>query len=161
MQAKKGQSSIPLLSKKSSLLKSLSRLQDLSDLIFNQLCIPILNESPWCFGFMLSGMLSIKRMGLVRWDCSGFWELKVIAQLGHGCTNWDVQWSDLDEIDISKLVALLAISFCRCHMTGEWLHTQKAIKIKKHGRKAISIFRYGLDKLREILLNISEKKICF
>jgi len=58
---------------------------------------------------------------------------------------------------ISKLVALLAIAFCWCHITGEWLHTQKAITIQKHGRKAISIFRYGLDKLREILLNISEK----
>ncbi len=56
---------------------------------------------------------------------------------------------------ISKLLALLAIAFCWCHITGEWLHSHKPIKIKKHGRKAISIFRYGLDQLREILLNIS------
>ena len=57
----------------------------------------------------------------------------------------------------SKLLALLAIAFCWCHITGEWLHSQKPIKIKKHGRKAISIFRYGLDQLREILLNISNR----
>lgn len=62
---------------------------------------------------------------------------------------------------IKKLVALLAIAFCWCHITGEWLQTQKAIKIKKHGRKAISIFRYGLDELREILLNISRKMGAF
>lgn len=62
---------------------------------------------------------------------------------------------------ISKLVALLAIAFCWCHITGEWLQTQKAIKIKKHGRKAISIFRYGLDELREILLHISRKMHAF
>jgi len=59
---------------------------------------------------------------------------------------------------ISKLLALLAIAFCWCHITGEWLHSQKPIKIKKHGRKAISIFRYGLDQLREILLNISNRR---
>jgi hypothetical protein len=44
---------------------------------------------------------------------------------------------------------------------GEWLQTQKAIKIKKHGRKAISIFRYGLDELREIILDISRKMQAF
>ena len=39
------------------------------------------------------------------------------------------------------------------YKTGEWRHTQKAIKIKKHGQKAISYFRYGLDLLRDIALN--------
>ncbi len=58
---------------------------------------------------------------------------------------------------INKLVALLAITFCWCHFTGEWVHQQKTIPIKKHGRKAKSIFRLGLDHLREMLLNISEK----
>ena len=58
---------------------------------------------------------------------------------------------------IKKLVAVLAIAFCWCHITGEWAQTLKQIKIKKHGRKAESIFRLGLDILREIVLNISEK----
>jgi len=58
---------------------------------------------------------------------------------------------------IEKLVALLAITFCWCIITGEWLNSLKEIKVKKHGRKEISIFRYGLDMLREILLNISER----
>lgn len=62
---------------------------------------------------------------------------------------------------IGKLVALLAIAFCWCHITGEWLNSQKTIKIKKHGRMAISIFRYGLDELRQILLNISAKMDAF
>ena len=39
--------------------------------------------------------------------------------------------------------------------TGEWRHQQKAIKIKKHGRKAISFFRYGLDLIRETILNVT------
>ncbi|WP_242602106.1 IS4 family transposase [Legionella yabuuchiae] len=54
---------------------------------------------------------------------------------------------------IERLLALLTVAFCWCHKTGEWRHEQKAIKIKKHGRKAISYFRYGLDLLRDAALN--------
>ncbi|MDR8139186.1 transposase [Acinetobacter baumannii] len=47
---------------------------------------------------------------------------------------------------VKKLIAVLAISFCWCYLTGEWQHDQKkAIKIKKHGRLSMSLFRYGLD----------------
>ena len=60
-----------------------------------------------------------------------------------------------DPSRISKLVAVLAIVFAWCHVIGEWEHTREPIKVKKHGRRAISIFRYGLDKLRGILLNIT------
>jgi IS4 transposase len=67
--------------------------------------------------------------------------------------------TDMERIE--KLVAVLAIAFCWCHVTGEWIQTKKPIKIKKHGRKATSIFRYGLDTLRETLLNMSEKKKVF
>jgi len=58
---------------------------------------------------------------------------------------------------IDKLVALLAITFCWCHLTGQWRHAHTPIRIKKHGRKAVSLFRYGLDCLREVLLNLSER----
>ena len=58
---------------------------------------------------------------------------------------------------ITRLVAVLAIAFSWCHITGEWAQTQKPIKIKKHGRKTKSIFRYGLDILREILFNMNGK----
>jgi hypothetical protein len=58
---------------------------------------------------------------------------------------------------IDKYVALLAITFCWCHLNGEWRHVQSPIKIKKHGRKEISLFRYGLDWLRGVLLNLPER----
>ena len=58
---------------------------------------------------------------------------------------------------IEKLVALLAVAFCWCHLTGQWCHAQTPIKIKKHGRKEKSLFRYGLDFLREVLLDLTEK----
>lgn len=56
---------------------------------------------------------------------------------------------------LSKLIALLALTFCWCHKIGEWLHEQKQLKLKKHGRKPKSIFRRGFDHLRRILTNFT------
>lgn len=55
---------------------------------------------------------------------------------------------------IAKLLALLALAFAWAHLVGEWLHEQRPIPIKKHGRLAKSFFRHGLDHLQFVLLNI-------
>ncbi len=60
---------------------------------------------------------------------------------------------------ISKLLGLLTLALCWCLKVGEWLHTQKSIPIKKHGRRAKSIFRHGLDRLQNIVLNIAAKQL--
>jgi hypothetical protein len=54
---------------------------------------------------------------------------------------------------LRKLLALVALAFCWAHVGGEWLSAQKPLPIKQHGRKAVSIFRHGLDHLRRILCN--------
>ncbi|MBD1865233.1 MULTISPECIES: hypothetical protein [Trichocoleus] len=48
-------------------------------------------------------------------------------------------------------------AFCWVFLPGEWLHQLKPVTLKKHGRKAKSIFRYGLDYLRNIMLNLEQK----
>jgi hypothetical protein len=54
---------------------------------------------------------------------------------------------------IKKVMALLALAFCWAHKTGEWKHQAvRPLKIKKHGRKEQSLFRYGLDYLTHSLL---------
>lgn len=58
---------------------------------------------------------------------------------------------------LSKLIGLLSLALCWVVLTGEWLHQSKPLKIKSHGRKAQSIFRYGFDYLRNILVNLNEK----
>ena len=55
---------------------------------------------------------------------------------------------------LSRMIALLTIALCWAFLTGEWLAQQQAIPIKKHGRKAKSIFRYGFDYLRRISFNL-------
>nr|RNJ64976.1 MAG: hypothetical protein EDM05_33485 [Leptolyngbya sp. IPPAS B-1204] len=59
---------------------------------------------------------------------------------------------------LSRMIALLTIGLCWAFRTGEWLAVQKPIVIKKHGRKARSIFRFGFDFLRRTLLNLEERQ---
>jgi len=58
---------------------------------------------------------------------------------------------------IEKLVFVLTIAFCWSHLVGEAKEEESPIKIKSHGRKAKSIFRYGFDELRGIFLRVTEK----
>ena len=53
---------------------------------------------------------------------------------------------------LSRLLALLAIAFCWAFAAGVWLSRQTPLKLKKHGRAAVSLFRRGLDWLRRLLL---------
>jgi len=62
-----------------------------------------------------------------------------------------------DSERLSKLFALLTLALCWAFRTGQWLHEIKPLKLKKHGRKAKSIFRYGFDHLRRIVLNLEQE----
>jgi hypothetical protein len=58
---------------------------------------------------------------------------------------------------LNKLLALLSLALCWVFLCGEWLHQLKPLAVKKHGRRAKSLFRYGLDYLRNIVLNLEQK----
>ena len=62
-----------------------------------------------------------------------------------------------DSKRLSKLLALLSLALCWVILTGEWLHQLKPLSVKKHGRRAKSIFRYGFDHLRNIVFNVEQK----
>jgi hypothetical protein len=66
---------------------------------------------------------------------------------------------------IERLVGLLTLAFLWAHRVGQWLDTVvRPLRFKKHERLERSLFRYGLDHLQSVLLNLSvcqEKfKIC-
>lgn len=63
-----------------------------------------------------------------------------------------------DSERLSKLVALMTLALCWAVKTGEWLNQLNPIKVKKHGRKQTSIFRYGLDYLRSIVTDLDLKQ---
>lgn len=72
---------------------------------------------------------------------------------------FNFEQTHLTKLDrISKLLGLLTLALCWCLLIGEWEQTQKPIAIKKHGRRAKSLFRYGLDRLRNIVLNLAVKE---
>ena len=72
---------------------------------------------------------------------------------------FDFEQTHLTQLErIRKLVALLALAFTWAHLVGIWLAQQKPLKIKKHGYPEQSLFRYGLDHLQYLLLNIQEKR---
>ena len=55
---------------------------------------------------------------------------------------------------LEKLIMLVMIAFVWCYKIGDFIDSQiKAIRIKKHGRRAISVFKYGLDYLSTYLLS--------
>jgi hypothetical protein len=64
-----------------------------------------------------------------------------------------------NRLRLKRLLVVAVIAFCWAHRTGEWRHESvKPIQIKKHLRNAQSIFRYGLDLIRDVLFNPNESK---
>lgn len=82
------------------------------------------------------------------------WEIETLF----GCLNthgFHLEDTHLtDPARLKKLLALLTLACCWCLRAGLWHHMQQAIPLKSHQRRAISVFRYGLDVLRHIVLNL-------
>lgn len=69
-------------------------------------------------------------------------------------SGFDIENTHLQDIErIEKLVLLVMMAFVWCYKVGIYLHQLNPIKVKKHGRKAKSIFKYGLDYIASVLLN--------
>lgn len=63
----------------------------------------------------------------------------------------DTHVTDLERLE--KLFSLTMIAFLWCYKIGDYLDENiKKIEIKKHGRRAVSVFKYGLDYLSKSLL---------
>lgn len=62
---------------------------------------------------------------------------------------------------LGKLLAILTLTLCWCCRIGDWHHMQKPLPVKTHGRRAKSLFRHGLDCLRNIVLNLAVKNAQF
>jgi hypothetical protein len=86
------------------------------------------------------------------------WQIETLF----GCLKsrgFDFEATHLTDPDrISKLLVLLTLAFCWCTRLGEWQHTQHPIPVKPHGRPAKSLFRHGLDTLRNIVSNLVLKE---
>ena len=70
-------------------------------------------------------------------------------------SGFDIEKTHLTDLNrIKKLTLLIMIAFVWCYKVGIYLHENiKQIIVKKHGRKAESIFKYGLKYVASCLLN--------
>lgn len=70
-------------------------------------------------------------------------------------SGFDIEKTHLSEIErIEKLTLLVMVAFVWCYKVGIFIHENiKPIEVKKHGRKAKSIFKYGLSYIANTLLN--------
>lgn len=78
-------------------------------------------------------------------------------------SGFNIEDTHLTEIDrINKLFAMVIVAFTWAYKAGIYLNDIKPIRIKKHGRKAKSIFKYGLVFLTNVLFsnNLENFKLC-
>lgn len=79
------------------------------------------------------------------------WEIETLF----GCLKtrgFNLEDTHITRLDrLGKLMAVLAVAFCWAHKVGEWKNEMTPIKIKKHGRHVMSLFRCGVNILRRIL----------
>jgi len=59
---------------------------------------------------------------------------------------------------LEKLILLVMIAFVWCNKIGDYIDSEiKSIIIKSHGRRAVSVFKSGLDYLAECLITKHNK----
>ena len=67
-------------------------------------------------------------------------------------SGYNIERTHLTEMDrVEKMLALVLIAFVWAYKIGIFLNTLKPITIKKHGRRAYSLFKYGLNALAKVL----------
>ncbi len=86
-------------------------------------------------------------LGLYHWR----WGIETLFEClkSRGFRMEDTHMTHPDKIE--KLLFVLAVALCWAYKTGELQVRKVAIVIKKHGRKAKSVFRVGLDLIRRLL----------
>lgn len=74
-------------------------------------------------------------------------------------SGFDIENTHLQDLDrIEKLLCLVMIAFVWCYKVGDFIDQKvKAITIKKHGHRAKSVLKYGLEYISNILQNTYRK----
>lgn len=81
------------------------------------------------------------------------WQVETLFR-GIKSSGFNIEDTHVVKLDrLEKLVLLVMIAFVWCYLIGDYIDRQiKPIKIKTHGRRAVSVCKYGLDYLSRVLL---------
>lgn len=81
------------------------------------------------------------------------WQVETLFR-GLKSSGFNIEDTHVIALDrLEKLMLLVMIAFVWCYRIGDFIDARiRPIKIKKHGRRAVSVCRYGLDYLSRVLL---------
>jgi len=120
--------------------------------------VKVNNQDCYISGCRLKGgefliVISYNKPEQAKEDYKQRWQIEMCFKAMKS-SGFDIEKTHLTKLDrIEKLVLLIMIAFVWCYKVGIHLHQLNPIKIKKHGRKAITIFKYGLNYIANCLLN--------
>jgi hypothetical protein len=82
------------------------------------------------------------------------WQIETLFK-GLKSSGFNIEVTHVTKQDrLEKLILLTMIAFVWCYKIGDFIDKNiQSIKIKKHNRKAVSVFKYGLDNVSKILLS--------
>lgn len=81
------------------------------------------------------------------------WQVETLFR-GLKSSGFNIEDTHVIALDrLEKLMLLVMIAFVWCYRIGDFIDTRiRPIKIKKHGRREVSVCKYGLDYLSRVLL---------
>lgn len=116
----------------------------------NQYCY--ISGSKWTNGKFLI-IISYNKPEQAKQEYQQRWQIEMCFKAMKS-SGFDIEKTHLTKLDrLEKLILLVMIAFVWCYIVGKHLHQIKPIKVKKHGRKAITIFKYGLNYIANVFLN--------
>lgn len=82
------------------------------------------------------------------------WQIETLFK-GLKSSGFNIEGSHVRNLDrMSNLFAIIMVAYVWCYLVGIYIHENiKQIKVLKHGRRAVSLFRYGLDYICQCLVN--------
>jgi hypothetical protein len=80
------------------------------------------------------------------------WQIETLFR-GLKSSGFNIEATHVTDLErLEKLFSLTIVAFVWCYKIGDYLDDNvKGIIIKKHGRRAVSVFKYGLDYLSKFL----------
>ena len=82
------------------------------------------------------------------------WQIETMFK-GMKSSGFDIEGSHVRDLSrMSNLFAVIMIAYVWCYLVGIYINENiKPITVLKHGRRAVSLFKYGLDYIFQCLVN--------
>ena len=86
------------------------------------------------------------------------WQVETLFK-GLKSSGFDIEGSHVrDRGRMSNLFSIIMIAYVWCYLVGIYIHENiKPIKVLVHGRRAVSLFKYGLDYISQCLMNHTDR----